>query len=177
MQSLARLYAGDRQGAYDGASRALSLLTASEPVGYWMQHGTAAVAEVFLTLWEERWPGVPEAAVLRRQARAAVGATRAFARRFLLGKPPMLLWKGTLAWVSGRERQGRRLWTRALESAQRLRMPYERARAHLELGRHELPDARARHLEAAILQFEQLGCSVEAARTHTLLSSLRNPPP
>jgi hypothetical protein len=87
----------------------------------------------------------------------------------------MLLWKGTLAWVSGRERKGRRLWTRALELAQCLRMPYERARAHLELGRHELPDApaRTRHLEAAILQFEHLGCSVEAARSHTLLSSGR----
>jgi hypothetical protein len=172
-QSLARLYAGDRRGAYDGASRALPLLTAAASVGYWMQHGTAAVAEVFLTLLEERWSGVPDATLLRRQGRAAVGATRAYARRFRLGEPPMLLWKGTLAWLSGREWQGRRLWTRALESSQRLRMPYECARAHLELGRHESPQApaRTRHLEAAIKQFEQLGCSVEAARTHTLLSS------
>jgi tetratricopeptide (TPR) repeat protein len=175
-QSLARLYAGDRQGAYDGASLALPLLTAAEPVGYWMQHGTAAVAEVFLTLWEERWTGAPDATLLRRQARAAVGATRAYARRFRLGEPPMLLWKGTLAWLSGREWQARRLWTRALESSQRLHMPYERARAHLELGRHEPPDAaeRTRHLEAAIQQFEQLGCSIEGARSQRLLSSGRS---
>ncbi len=176
MQSLARLYAGDREGAYDGASHALPLLTAAEPVGYWMQQGTAGVAEVLLTLLEERWPGVPEPALLRRQARAAVGATRAYARRFPLGKPPMLLWQGTLAWVSGHERRAWRLWTRALELSQRLRMPYEHARAHLELGRHEPPEApaRAQHLEAAIQEFEQLGCCVEGARSQRLLSSGRS---
>jgi hypothetical protein len=88
----------------------------------------------------------------------------------------MLLWQGTLAWVSGRKRMGRWMWTRALESSQRLCMPYEGARAHLELGRHEPPGApaRARHLESAIQQFEQLGCSIEGARTQALLSSGRS---
>ncbi len=171
-RSLARLTAGDRDGAYASASTALTTLARSEPVGYWMQHATSAVAEVLLTLWEERWADTRATVVLQRQARQAVDVTRAYARRFFLGEPTTLLWQGTLAWLSGREGRARRRWARAIEAAERRRMPYELGRAHLELGRHLPPEApaRTRHLETALAQFERLGCPVEGERARTLLA-------
>jgi hypothetical protein len=44
-----------------------------------------------------------------------------------------------------------RRWKRCIALAESLGTPYERARAHLEIGRH-LPDApeRRRHLEEAV---------------------------
>src|SRR5207244_3799253 len=79
------------------ASRAISFLAASQPVADWMQHGTAAVAEVLLTMREAGGPGPPGSRVeLGRQARQAVRAMRRFARRFPVGGPHALLWRGLL---------------------------------------------------------------------------------
>ncbi|PYO40062.1 MAG: serine/threonine-protein kinase PknK [Gemmatimonadetes bacterium] len=167
MQALARLRTGDREGAYESASRAISFLAASQPVGDWMQHGTAAVAEVLLTMREAGGPGPPGSRVeLGRQARQAVRAMRRFARRFPVGGPHALLWGGLLAWLGGHRRLARRRWRRAVDAATRLRTPYELGRAHLELGRHLSIDgpARVAHLDQAVSVFQRLGCATDLSR-------------
>ena len=167
MQALARLRTGDREGAYESASRAISFLAASQPVADWMQHGTAAVAEVLLTMREAGGPGPPGSRVeLGRQARQAVRAMRRFARRFPVGGPHALLWGGLLAWLGGHRRLARRRWRRAVDAATRLRTPYELGRAHLELGRHLSIDgpARVAHLDQAVSVFQRLGCATDLSR-------------
>jgi tetratricopeptide (TPR) repeat protein len=163
MQALARLRTGERDGAYESASRALSFLAASQPVADWIQHGTAAVAEVLLTLLETDGP---VRGSLEEQARQAVRAMRRFARRFPVGRPHALLWGGLLAWLSGHRRRARHCWRRSVDAATRLRTPYELGRAHLELGRHLPIDAPARlvHLDQAVVVFQGLGCATDLAR-------------
>jgi hypothetical protein len=165
MQALARLRNGDPDGAYDSASRALSFIVAAQPVGYWMQQSTAAVAEVLLTLLEaDRGPA--PCTVLRDQARQAVRALRRFARRFPMGRAQTLLWSALLAWLGGHHRAAMRGWRRTTETAAHLGAPYEQARAHFEIGRHLPFDAlpRRAHLERAVMLFEGLGCATDGAR-------------
>lgn len=52
MRALASLRSGDHAGAFAFARRALAHILSTQPLGYWMQHGTAATAEVFLVLLE-----------------------------------------------------------------------------------------------------------------------------
>src|SRR5262249_29826532 len=95
MLGLTRLRLGDEDEAYRYADRALSHLLATAPVIYYMQHCTAAVAEVFLSLVEAK-SGADKAShdALLRRARQACSCMRRFAGRFLLGRPHADIWDG-----------------------------------------------------------------------------------
>jgi tetratricopeptide (TPR) repeat protein len=168
MAALARLRAGDEAGAYDAADRALSYIARTSPIAYWTQQGMAATAEVFLTLAESR--GYDGAPFVERAVFACRGL-RQYARRFPLGRAHAHLWSGLLAWLRGRRRRARTLWQRAIDAGETLRMPYERARAHLEIGRHlDVGDAeRRRHLHDAAELFEKLGAATDLARARAEL--------
>jgi tetratricopeptide (TPR) repeat protein len=167
MQALARLRTGDAAGAYESAFRGLSFVASSQPVGYWLQNSSSALAEVLLSLLERHWLGSGGSHVaLARQARQAVRNLRRFARRFPMGRPAALLWAGLLAWLGGHRRLALRRWQRAVDLASQLGMPYELGRAHLEIGRH-LPHgtpARLRHLEDAAVIFRRLDAATDVAR-------------
>jgi tetratricopeptide (TPR) repeat protein len=171
-QALARLRVNNPEGAYELASRALGLLVALQPVGYWIQQHMAGVAEVLLTLIETGWinPGGRRAS-LERQGRQAVGVVRRFAHRIPMGRPAALIWGGLLAWIAGHRRLAMRRWRRAIDAATRLRMPYEIGRAHLEIARHLSPDAPARlgHLDQAAAVFQRLGCPADLLRVQAEL--------
>jgi tetratricopeptide (TPR) repeat protein len=155
MRGLACLRAGDESAAHDAAERALSYIARAAPVSYFTQQGMAATAEVFLTLVERR-RGVPTQLALLKSAAVACRRLRQFARNFPLGRPHALVWSGVLAWEEGRRRRALRLWRRAIATAERLRTPYERGRAHLELGRHLEASERRYHLDQAADVFEKL---------------------
>jgi eukaryotic-like serine/threonine-protein kinase len=168
--ALARFRAGDRASASEAADRTLWYIRAMNPVAYWTVHAIAATAEVFLTLREER--GV-EGGTLDRRVHDAVAAMRRFARRFPVGQPAAFLLRGHAEWISEHHRRAHGLWRRAADRAERLGMPYERARAHLEIGRHLSlgADDRIHHLHQAADLFEKLGCVTDLARTGAELRS------
>lgn len=164
MYGLAQLRVGNLQGAYDAARQALAHLRSTQPLGYWVQHGTAATCEVFLTLLEQQWvPPGGTVTTIAQDARHAVHCIRKYARRFPLGSGHAPLWAGMHAWQSRARQRAFRLWRRAIIAADRHGLPYESARAHYELGRHlslQHP-GRRQHLEAARRVFSTLGCTVE----------------
>ncbi len=176
MLALARLRSGDPQGAYEMADRALWHVLGTKPVAYWTQHGTAATAEVLSTLFESGWqPPGERSEVVATRARQAVAGLRRFARRFPLGRPHAQLWHGLQQWAGRRPARAHHAWQRALELAERLHTPYERGRAHLEIGRHQRPEAygRRHHLDQAIEIFERLGCTRDRDRALAELGGAR----
>ena len=83
-----------------------------------------------------------------------------YARRFPLGRAHDLLWRGLLEWLTGRTRRAANTWRSAIDVGDALGLPYERARAHLELGRRAASDAeRPLHLQTARRLFDDLGCA------------------
>jgi hypothetical protein len=171
---LARLRTGDVRGAFDSASTSLEIIRSTQPVAYWMQHGMAATAEVFLTLLEEpRQLDAAAARVLELRARQACAGLRNYARRFLIGVPPMYVWEGTRAFLTGSQRRALRLWRRAIERGTEMQMPYERGRAHLEIGRSGAVggETRLENLRHAAEIFEQLGCGYELSLARKYLEA------
>jgi eukaryotic-like serine/threonine-protein kinase len=157
--ALAHFHEGSRAIARESAAAALDRMTRKASVIYHTQHAVAAVAEVFLALWEA---GFDEA----KQARAACKILRAFAQVHAFSRPAAALHQGLADALGGQPDRARAAWGRAIAEAQRLGMPYEEARAHREIGRHApAGPERERHLARAAALFERLGAGPDHART------------
>jgi tetratricopeptide (TPR) repeat protein len=175
MLSLARWQQHDVSGAHRDAAHALGFLRGAQPVAYWTMQGTAAIVEVLTSIGHEPTRAPVEAGLLREQIREARHGLRLFARAFALGRPQWLVWQGVDAWDGGHRAAARRRWGRAIELASTLNMPYERARARFELGRHLTYDDPAGRsaLDEALAAFERLGCAYEVARTKRVIQGKR----
>jgi eukaryotic-like serine/threonine-protein kinase len=176
MSALARLRTGDERGASDAADRALSYIARTTPVAPWTQQGVAATAEVFLTLLEGRHDA-SERSHLMNRSEVACRRLREFAGRFPLGRPHAHLWSGLLAWHQHRRQRALRLWQRAIDAADELRTPYERGRAHLEIGRHLGTESSGRryHLDQAVDAFEKLGATADLVHARSKLDRVARP--
>ncbi len=142
------------------ARRALTHLAAGTPVAFWTQQGTAAVAEVSLTMLERCRPNDPTRRGLIDDASQACAAMHRYARRFPLGRAHDLLWRGLLEWLTGHTRRAAKKWRSAIDVGDALGLPYERARAHLEFGRRAASDAEGPlHFQIARRLFDDLGCA------------------
>ena len=96
-------------------------------------------------------------AELLRQAGRACKALVKLARTFGNVRPRSVLLQGLLCRRQGRDEQARAHFGRALDLAQKMDMPYERARAQLELGRLGKGAERAQFLEQARQTLRRLG--------------------
>ena len=172
MMSLARLRTNDTQGAFEVAEQALTKITKSQPVAYWTQHGIAATAEVFLSLLETASGPPGTETTLAPHAAAACAALRRFARRFPMGVGQAHLWQGVAQWCSRRREHALRSWHHTIALSERMGLPFEGARAHLEIGRRETRDMglRRKHLAEAERLFRRLGCATELEWTTAELS-------
>jgi predicted ATPase/DNA-binding SARP family transcriptional activator len=140
----------------------------------------AGIAEVCLALLEPDGGGAPgvDPAELRTTTAAGLRRLRRYARTFPMARPRALICVGWSRWQDGRPAAARRAWARAVHEAERLRMPYELARAHHELGRHlaagersPLGLDRAAHLERALAGFQAAGCGADLRRVRALAGS------
>lgn len=171
--ALCALRADDAPLAREAAVRALTVIQATRPVAYWTHDGIAAAAEAALTLWERSASAPPEErSSLARLADQACRGAAAYAAVFPIGEPFALLWGGLRAQLEGHPEKAHRVWERCLVAADRLGMPYEQGRAHLEIGRHlAAGDASRRdHLSRAAAIFAELGAATDRARCDALLA-------
>ncbi len=159
--ALAHLRAGDLQPAREAADRALRVLSATRPVAYWTFDGVAATAEAALSLSE-----TSRTVADQERARKACQAARAFAAIFPIGRPFAWLWDGIAAQLADDPRRARRTWDRAIAASEKLGMPYERGRAHLDIGRHlrRGDPQRQRSLSRAEAIFADLGADHDRSR-------------
>jgi class 3 adenylate cyclase/tetratricopeptide (TPR) repeat protein len=155
--ALSGLQASDLPLARYAVSSASKLMREVPPVALYALLGYAGVAQVYLTLWEQRaYRSYAEKRALQQAAHEACTTMRRFAQIFPIGRPRTLQLLGHYAWLEGRSAQALAYWEQALRAAERLAMPLEQARAHRELGRHSVGAARHAHLAAAAALFEKL---------------------
>ncbi|MBL8057878.1 MAG: AAA family ATPase [Anaerolineales bacterium] len=153
--------------AQAAAASAAELIAKSSPTSYPALLGYAAVAEVYLALWEAE-PAAPAAArsANAAAARKAVEGLRKYAGVFPIGWARTWLWQGRLDWLAGRRGPARQAWQKSLAAAEQNLMPYAAALAHAELGRSYEPGSseRGQHLEHARALLAQLGAAADLAR-------------
>lgn len=158
-------YANLQTGNPAGIKIALELCARaakSTAVDYSVYIGYLPIAETLFTAWQvaeqdgsyQSW-SVVELSAASRQMAAVI---RKYSRVFTVGGPLMRRLKGLDAWRARRRGQAYHYWEQAIEQADRLQMPYEAGRSHLELLRC-LPGGhpkRELHYEQARTLFTRL---------------------
>jgi predicted ATPase/DNA-binding SARP family transcriptional activator len=180
--AMARMHlaAGRAADAWQATSTADRLVGPGPSFVPYALEAHAGVPEVCLALLERDGGGAAgvDPAELRATAAAGVRRLRRYARTFPMARPRALVCLGWSHWLDGRPAAARRAWARAVREAERLRMPYELARAHHELGRHlaagersPLGLDRTGHLERALAGFQAAGCGADLRRVRALAGS------
>ncbi len=165
LRARAALLCGERHLAQSLVRAAADLVGPLPPAAIYALGGYAAIAEVWLELWEsDREDGADLAAGARR-ACATLGL---LAGIYPVARPTMLIWWGRYAWACGRHVRAHGLWRGAAAMAARLGLPYEQGRALLALGRHTHGQARRGHLRQAVAIFTR----IDAARDLALARAL-----
>lgn len=128
-RALVLLHARDWQDCERDAERALRLIRQSRPLSFSTLIGTAAVAEVYLTLSAHAAESGDraQAKAYAGQARASLAGLRKFAGVFPIGRPLLLLLQGQQCAMAGYDNKALTHWRRAGEAAAELDLPYERA--------------------------------------------------
>lgn len=155
--ALFQLYSGKPTDALESADRAMEIFARtpsyiSEQIGalIWLQ-------EVYVELWRLRPRDHPDAPKLEAAARRVCKKANSMARQMPFAGSEAWYWLGECEFLSGRARQARRHWERALARAEALDLPFQQARAHLALGRSdEHSEARRRHRDRAAELFASL---------------------
>jgi hypothetical protein len=125
-----------------------------------------------MRFWEQEAPVRGSAAwkLWSQRAALAVSCFRGYARQFPIGIPMALQWRAHASWLTGRHAQALVLWRQAVSEGQRLGIPYETAKAHLQLARRldARDPQRALHAREAGALFEQLGSRHGLAQAQAL---------
>jgi tetratricopeptide (TPR) repeat protein/tRNA A-37 threonylcarbamoyl transferase component Bud32 len=170
LRALAHLRRGELDQARDHADRAEKMISQSRPSAPYAIDGYSTVVEVYLSLWESA-SRPEEHSEATRMARKALGHLQGFARVFPVGRPRYWLWKGLAEWLAGNRGRAERSWQQCVNLASRLKMPYEEALGHYEIGRHLTPadKMRSEHLDRACSLFSGLSASYDWAHAKLAL--------
>ncbi|MEM7587482.1 MAG: hypothetical protein AAF560_29100, partial [Acidobacteriota bacterium] len=132
--------------------------------------GYVSAAEAQLSFWRHALAEGASPSEQKAQARAAQTACRGIrvmGHMFAICRPDALRCDGMLDALAGRRRRALRKWRQSLAAAHELAMPYEQARAHLELARHlpaEDPASHHHQQQAEGILF-RFGCDASAIET------------
>jgi class 3 adenylate cyclase/tetratricopeptide (TPR) repeat protein len=156
--AVARLRRGETSLALAAATELSVLVRSTPPNNFSSLEGYASAAEVWLGLAQAR-PG--ERRRCHREAARALRFLARYAMLYPVGRPRLWLYRGYLHWQRGSRRKARRCWMRALDRAERNRMPYEIARAATALATKAPPSAALAERWTALAEaaFRQTGAS------------------
>jgi serine/threonine protein kinase/tetratricopeptide (TPR) repeat protein len=156
LECAARARLGDVEAADAVSRRAIEEIRAAPPVTHYTIGAHALCAETRLAVVRAR-AGRPQA---DRPTRDALRALTRVARVFPVAQPRSHLVEGFALELGGDRRRARDAYRKALAAAERLAMPYDRARAELALAAVEGRGEQAR--TRAVL--DALGADVRSAR-------------
>ncbi len=152
---------GNTAIALEAAEKTCNLIIQSPPTSSWLLQHYAAVTRMFLTMWQENSAAqyIVKIVEMARQMCRVMGR---FARTFPMAQPRAALCLGLLELLEGKADKAYQKWQAGLDAARSLKMPYDEALLHLEIGRN-LPQHSA-HLQQARAIFQQLGAAYDANR-------------
>ncbi|MBI5503200.1 MAG: AAA family ATPase [Deltaproteobacteria bacterium] len=189
MRAAALVHEGDVVGARRVLERAHAVLGPPNFL-YHAVTGYTFLAEASMRLWEQAREG-PHAGAPRLfgsdvEERASADADLhlrsmasefermlwTFGRRMPIGRAQALVWRGLRLWLSGKRARAFRAWERGAGVAATAGMPYDRALALYEFGRHLSPGdpRRSRRLEEARALFAEIGANYWVGLVETAMA-------
>lgn len=156
--AVAYLRLGNADGALRAAADGLDVIGTVSPSAVAAFEGYAGIAETLLTLWE-----TDDALGSESDSHLGCRAFQKYAGVFPTAVARDCYYRGRHAWKRGRQRQAIALWQRGVDSAVRLKMPYDESLNRRMLGRH-LPDSPAKsdHAATAAQTLTDLGVILDA---------------
>jgi hypothetical protein len=170
--ALAHLDRSRLDAAYEAARRILETVASVPRPMYFSELGISAAAETCLAIWETR--GTANAGVdIRRQMRELCRRLEQFSRVNPPVRARATLWQGCAEWLDQSRDRAHARWRACLHEAERFGLPYERARAHYEIGRHleQTDPERVVHLTRAEAEFRRLLIEPEIRRVRAALQT------
>jgi tetratricopeptide (TPR) repeat protein len=155
--ALVRAREGRRGEAVGEADAVVEMVARQQPAGFHWVDFCAGAVEVYFDLME-REPARRES--LLPNAKRGCRTVRRVSRSFGNVRPRRWLLQGLFEWHRGERDKALEAWRRADETAARMDMPFEHARARFEIARHGGAGAgRADYLEQAAKTFDELGAA------------------
>lgn len=156
--ALVRAAQGRREEAVRAADAVVEMVAGRLPTAFHWVDFCAGAVEVYLHLLEQT--PAPDGAHLERSAARGARLVRRISRQFGNVRPRAWLLQGMVEWQRGRPDRAFKHWRRADEVAIRMDMPFERARARLELARHDGAGVdRSAYLAFSADTFARLGAT------------------
>lgn len=173
--ALALLELGDLRGARDAADRCAAWARKGSAPVFYNVFAYAAVAEVYVALWQ-RAEDAASRRELADQAARAVGRLRLAGYAMAVASPRAFLWRGLEALrIKGKAARAKLLFEESLARARRLGMAHDEGLALAALGEAATDAAeREAHLAAAVAIFERIGAARD--RERALALTRRQPP-
>lgn len=164
--ALAKTYLclGDPETARTYVEQAAVMLAKSPTISFGMLEPFSAVAEYYLTQWEQE----PQSTVYPVKAAEALQQLKRYSRNFVIASPRYLAYTGWYQRLAGKIAAARRTGLKAVTEAQRLSLRYDEGIAAFELARHLPADdpRRQAYLNQAEAIFEALGTRWDLDRAH-----------
>ncbi len=168
--AMTRLRQGRHAEAVEAADVVVDMVRRQAPTGYHWVDFCASAVDVYLSVLETSSAFARDnRSGLEARARRGCKLLHGLSRNFWNVRPRVWILRGLLHWHHGRYRQAVNAWQKAERIAIKKAMPFERARALLELGRHGQGDARA--LSRARDIFQRLGASYYATLASDALAN------
>lgn len=121
-----------------------------------------AMAEVYTLAWLRHSPGTQPSEALRNGLTEQVKLLRSFSRRFPVGIPQRLLWKGWLLHLEGQTGRGTRAWRQSIRFAKAFGLPFEEACAWIALA--QVAPTGSSKRSQALEKAQRLAVSLDARR-------------
>lgn len=123
---------GDFGSSLESALEALQVSRLSLPTSFFVLEGYSGMIAAFMSNYQSNLNSKKAKKDLKR----AINAFSQYARAFPIGKPRLLFWRGEVANQSNKKRRAIKLWQAGLKRATELKMVFEMARLHENLGRN-----------------------------------------
>jgi tetratricopeptide (TPR) repeat protein len=154
--AVTRLRQGRYEEAVTAADAVIDMVTAQVPTGFHWADFAAGTVEVYIDMLQAATDPAQRAQLVRR-ARRGCGALRRIAWTFHGIRPRRRLLQGRLEWEQGHAERARTAWREAEQTALRMDMDYDVARARLEIVRHGVEGPQPELRRRAIETFTRLG--------------------
>ncbi|MEM7032893.1 MAG: AAA family ATPase [Chloroflexota bacterium] len=171
--ALAYLRVGQTEAAQQANAQASTLIAKAPPTPLSAFVDYIGVAMVSLTLWEQSInQSSANEQVFAKLAQPAARSLQMYTWLFPVGQTRVWQILGQFYWLSNKPEKAQKAWRKSLALAEKMKMPYEQATVHYQIGRHLAADDPKRSFHLA--QAEMLYSELEATYDLSFVKMLQN---
>lgn len=173
IRALANWRLGNEEDAVKSMSKALPILISLPPQVYSLLVAYRIISQTTFEIWEQgktfNIQGWRTAGETRKTFISLQKMLRKFRPAFPIGEPSLLLYRGLQKWMEKKSEAAHKDWRASVQSAGLLSMPWDKANALREIGKHADGEVGTVSLEKALTLFTSCQAQYDMADVKKLL--------